>query len=70
MRKVVIISAFLSMLSLPGSAPASTASACIGINLNCVPAQYVRTVQLQATAITWSDADDITWGDGTIIVEN
>ena len=42
----------------------------VGIGLSSVTAQYVRTVQIQATSITWGNAVDITWGDGTIIVEN
>ena len=46
------------------------ASLYIGLGLNSVAAQYVRTVQLQATAITWGDGDSIAWGNGTIMVEN
>ena len=42
----------------------------VGIGLSSVAAQYSRTGIISATAITWGNGVDVSWGDGTIIVEN
>ena len=42
----------------------------LSLGLTSGVVQYSRTGIISATAITWGNAVDITWGDGTIIVEN
>ena len=65
MWKIIL---FLCVLAIPAKTNAGYPD--VGIGLSSVAAQYSRTGIISATAITWGNGVDVTWGDGTIIVEN
>ena len=65
MWKIVL---FLCVLAIPAKTNAGYPG--VGIGLSSIVAQFSRTGVISATSITWGNAVDITWGDGTIIVEN
>ena len=67
MRKIAL---FIFAYIIFSPAPTGATNPNVGIGLSSIAAQYSRTGIISATAITWSDGVDISWGDGTIIVEN
>lgn len=67
MRKIAL---FIFACIVFSPAPTGATYPNTGIGLSSVAAQYSRTGIISATAITWGNGVDISWGDGTIIVEN